>query len=148
MANKFELDKLLNSVSRVKREVPILLANQAQNYFVSSFRKQGWSDTGNWKEVKRRTPGTPEYKYPAFSGLSRRTKPILVMSGRLRRAVSASIREATFDRIRLTVPLPYAEALNYGTNKMVARKFMGDSRELREKQLRLIKNSFDKAFNV
>lgn len=148
MANKFELDKLLNSVSRVKREVPIVLANQAQNYFVSSFRKQGWSDTGAWQEVQRRISGTPEYKYPAFKGLSRRTKPILVMSGRLRRAVSSSIREATFDRIRLIVPLPYAAAQNYGTNKIVARKFMGDSRELREKQLRLIKTSFDKVFNV
>jgi hypothetical protein len=148
MPNKFELDKLLNNVSRVKREVPILIANQAQNYFVSSFTKQGWSDTGAWKEVKRRIEGTTEYKYPAFKGLSRRTKPILVMSGRLRRAVSGSIREATFDRIRLVVALPYAAAQNYGNNKIVARKFMGDSRELREKQLRLIKTSFDKAFNV
>ena len=148
MANKFELDKLLNSVSRVKREMPIVLANQAQNYFVSSFRKQGWSDTGAWKEVNRRIEGTPEYKYPAFKGLSRRTKPILVMSGRLRRAVSGSIRDATFERIRLVVALPYAAAQNYGNNKLVARKFMGDSRELREKQLKLIKTSFDKAFNV
>ena len=148
MPSKFELDKLLNSVSRVKREVPIVLANQAQNYFVSSFRKQGWSDTGAWKEVNRRISGTPEYKYPAFTGLSRRTKPILVMSGRLRRAVSGSIREATFERIRLVVALPYAAAQNYGNNKIVARKFMGDSRELREKQLKLIKTSFDKAFNV
>lgn len=131
--NKFGFGKVLQNIERTKRELPIQLANQAQNYFTGSFTKQGW-DSVHWKEVKRREPGTPEYKYPKKKGLSRRTSPILVRTGTLRRAVSNSIRSATFQSVRLIVDLPYAKRHNDGLKDMPQRKFMGDSPVLRSMQ--------------
>lgn len=148
MANKFGLDDVIKRFDSLKRSVPILLANQAQRFFVDTFTNQAWPDTGKWEEVNRRISGTKEYKYPKTKGLSRRVTPILVRSGALRRAVSNSIRQATFERIRLDVPtsLAYAGVHNFGTNKIPMRKFMGDSPILRKKQVDLIQREFNKAF--
>lgn len=139
MGNKFELDKVINAMAQAKEDIPRLLANQAQNHFASSFKKGGW-DGSPWKEVKRRIEGTKEYKYPMRKGLSRRTKPILVQSGKLRRAVSMSARVVTWQRILLTVDLPYAERHNEGKDGMPKRKFMGHSSVLQDKQMKLINN--------
>jgi phage gpG-like protein len=137
MNNKFEFDKVIKAMEQVKSELPRLLANQAQNYFASSFKSGGWDGTP-WKEVKRRQEGTPEYKYPMRKGLARRTKPILVQSGNLRRAVSMSARVVTWQRIQLVVDLPYADRHNEGKDGMPKRQFMGDSVVLHEKQINLI----------
>src|SRR5450631_3656166 len=96
-----------------KRELPIQLAAQAENYFHRSFDNQGF-DGKQWQNVKRKIEGTPEYKYPALKGLSRRTKPILQLSGALRTAVGRSIQQATFEKVVLSVALPYASAQNDG----------------------------------
>lgn len=148
MANKFKLDEVISGFNALKRSVPILLANQAQNFFVDTFKNKGWPDTGQWKEVKRRIPGTTEYKYPKFKGLSRRETPILVRSGVLRRAASNSIRQATFEAIRLDVPesIKYAGVHNFGDGRVPMRKFMGHSAILEKKQLDLIQREFNKAF--
>lgn len=148
MANKFKLDETIKRFDSLKRSVPILLANQAQTFFVQRFKEQSWPDTGNWKQVQRRIQGTNEYKYPKSKGLSRRVTPILVRTGALRRAVSTSIRQATFEKIRLDVPtsLVYAGVHNFGTNRIPMRKFMGDTPILRKKQLDLIQREFNKAF--
>ena len=136
MDNKFHFGRLLTNLNVMKRELPILLANQAQNFFVRSFTQQGW-DGEHWQEVKRRIEGTPEYKYPKFKGLSRRTSPILVRTGRLRRAVSNSIRSATWQSVRLVVDLPYAANQNEG-DTVPRRHYMGNSPLLvAEQQLKI-----------
>lgn len=149
MSDKFHFDKLKVNLLRIKQELPIILANQAQNYFVASFTNQGWDGTG-WKEVNRRQPGTDEYKYPKFKGLSRRTSPILVRTGRLRRAVSNSIRSATFQSIRLVVDLPYAAAQNEGDSSinLPRRHYMGNSPILVEKQKAKIKQYINKTWQA
>lgn len=126
--NRFNLKEVFDRFTRLKKELPRVIANQAQNYFVRAFTSQAW-DGDKWKEVKRRTPGTPEYKYPKFKGLSRRTTPILVLSGRLRRAVSNSIKIARWDRIQLLVEAPGAIALNEGdeSRNLDARPYMKHS---------------------
>lgn len=132
----------------MKQDLPVILANHAQNYFVSSFTKQGWDDKG-WKEVKRRQPGTDEYKYPKFKGLSRRTSPILVRTGRLRRAVSNSIRSATFQSVRLVVDLPYAAAQNDGDSiNLPKRHYMGNSPVLMQQQRIKIKSFINKTWQA
>lgn len=89
----------------MKQTVPTLLANQAQNFFVASWRKQGWEDRG----IER---------WPARQDKGRKSqgRAILVKSGKLRRAVGQSIRIKTFDKIQFVVALPYAAVHNDGYN--------------------------------
>lgn len=132
--NKFNLGATITALNKTKRELPIKIANLTRNFFLNSFRQQGFTDAveNKWKEVQRRIPGTPAFKYPKKKQLSRRTSPILVRTGKLRREVSNSIRNATWEEIRLGVSdaTPYAEAQNDGTKHIPKRKFMGKSRML------------------
>jgi len=151
--NKLNFDKITAQIPQVERELLVSLGNQAQNYFVSSWRKQGFGDD-KWKEVQRREQGTKAYKYPKTKGLQRRTSPILVgagyktRGGTLRRAVSNMMRTAEIGkgRLRMVVDVPYAGYLNEGTDKMVKRQFVGQNRELTEMQEKKIKQIYDKMF--
>ena len=145
--SKFDFLSILQKVEQTKKELPKKLANVTQNYFVLSFRKQGF-DGGKWQEVKRRIPGTPEFKYPKTKGLSRRTKPILIESGELRRRVANSILLATWPTVKLMVDLPQAAAINEGLGNMPKRQFIGQSNELTEKQIRLVEGYFDKIWEA
>ena len=147
MGNQFGTDKILKNIDQLKGELPVVLANQAQNYFTNSWRQQGW-DGEDWKEPNRRIPGTPEYKYPKKKGLGRRTRATLVQTGRLRRAVSNSIRKATFEKVQLVVAVPYAKYHNEGEGHMPKRQFMGDSPLLRRKQITTIRQQVDKIWKV
>ena len=117
----FNFDEIKKQIEHSNREIMTVLANQAQNYFVSSFRKQGF-DGKAWDEVKRRTPDTPEYKYPKSKGLQRRTSPILTGAGyksrgvTLKRAVSNMSRTAQVGKgtLRMIVDVPYAKIQNEG----------------------------------
>lgn len=147
MANQFGFDRVLRNMQQLKSELPTELANQAQNFFTGSWRSQAW-DGNDWQVPKRRIEGTPEYKYPKKKGLGRRTRATLVQSGRLRRAVSNSIRNATFEKIQLIVAVPYASYHNDGTDKLPKRQFMGDNPTLRAKQVETIKKQIDKVWQV
>lgn len=149
MSDNFHFNKLKVNILKLKSELPVILANQAQTYFTQTFTKQGWDGT-SWKEVNRRKEGTNEYKYPKFKGLSRRTSPILVRTGTLRRAVSNSIRSASFQSIKLVVDLPYAAAQNDGVpeHNLPRRHFMGNSHLLREQQVLKIKNYMNKLWQA
>jgi len=143
MANSFNFQQVKINLERTKRELPIVLSKLTENHFTESFTK-GALDEHKWKEVQRRIPGTPEYKYPKKRGLSRRTSPILVRTGNLRRKVSRSITNASWQQIRLAVDLPYADAQNAGTDKIVARPFMIQTKALEQMQLKAIDNQMDK----
>lgn len=146
MDNKFLFGQLLKNLQTMKGEIPVILANQAQTFFTRTFTNQGW-DGQPWQQVKRRIEGTSEYKYPKTKGLSRRTSPILVRTGTLRRAVSNSIRSATFQSIRLVVDLPYAYNQNEGVT-IPKRHFMGNSPLLEQQQVLKIKQYIDKAWRA
>lgn len=150
MSNKFKIDLILKNVDKIKTTVPPLIANQARNFFLDSFKQGAWRDgnTQGWKEVQRRIQGTREWKYPKTKQLSRRTSPILVRTGKLRRAVRNSVRQQTFSKVELVVPLKYAAVHNEGEGNMPQRKFMGDSKTLTAMQFKLIYREFDKAWNV
>jgi len=143
--NFFNFRQVKERLIATKRELLVLLGNQAQNYFYSSFRKQAFNGQP-WKEVQRRIEGTPAYKYPKTKGLQRRTSPILVgagykvRGGKLRRAVSNMARTATFNvnGFRMIVDVDYAGYLNDGTPKMAARRFVGQTQELTEMQRKKI----------
>lgn len=146
LKDKFRLWLVRDNIAQVKRELPIRLANVSQNYFVGSFTKQGF-DGQQWQEVKRRIPGTPEYEYPRKKDLGRRTRPILIGkgSGKLRRAVSNSIRVQVWPQVRLVVDLAYAAAHNEGNpaRNLPKRQFIGQTPELTLQQEAIMKRYFD-----
>lgn len=141
--SQWNFDKVKRQLEQTKRVLPVRLAKQAENHFTESFTK-GALDEHKWKEVNRRIEGTYEYKYPKKKGLSRRTSPILVRTGNLRRKVSRSMANATWDGVRLVVDLPYAKAQNEGTDDIPARPYMKQTNTLAKKQVDLINNEMDK----
>lgn len=145
MSNKFNFDKTLARVRQAKAQLPNILAKQAEGFWSDNFRAQCWEGS-EWKVPQRRIPGTKAYKYPLTKGLSRRTKGTLIGTGALRRAVSNSSRVRTPERVVWVVDLPYAAAHNYGKDGMPQRKFMGDHRDLRRKQLKTINDTIRKAW--
>ena len=138
MANKFNFDKVIANLQRTKRDLPVKLANETKNYFLSSWQKQGW-DGQKWQEPLRKKKK---------GGSSRNNSATLVQSGRLRRDVANSLRQATFDKIFFRVDNPYAQIHNEGGTgrafgkhsfKMPKRQFIGQTNELRNKQIAIIK---------
>lgn len=126
------------------------MAMANKNYFLKTFKVQGW-DSEQWKEVNRRIAGTKEYKYPAKKGLRRRTRPILVGKGSLRRAVNSSIKSVSPTRVRFVVDLPYAAIHNEGLRMrngapMPRRQYMGQNKETDRINKDIIKKYADKAF--
>lgn len=105
---RFGFQRILNNAEKLKRSLPIKLANSTQNFFVDSWRKQGWDDGGvkSWKPRRKETKKSIG-------------RAILVRAGKLRRAVGQSIRSATFDKIQLVVALPYAKVHNEGESVTV-----------------------------
>lgn len=150
--NKFGFGSIKEKIRQMKEILPAQLANQAQNYFVASWTKQGW-DGKKWETPQRKIQGTSEYKYPKKKGLGRRTRATLVQTGDLRRRTANSIRSAKLGRegVRLVVDLPYAAIHNDGGpmangGKMPQRTFMKDSPILRVQQREKIKLFTDKVW--
>lgn len=141
--NEFNFGRVLTNFSQLKRTLPVKVANDAQKFFVASWQRQGWDDTGvvKWMPRKKETKRT-------------QGKAILVGTGKLRRAVNNSIRETTFDKVRLVIDgdtIPYAAVHNEGLRAgrgagfiMPKRQFMGDSQDLRKIQLKTITKEIDK----
>jgi len=144
MDNPFLFDQVRNRLAITKRVLPVKLANQVERHFTEAFDKGGL-DEYRWQEVKRRIPGENAYKYPKKKGLSRRTKPILTMSGTLRRKVSRSIVSSTWSSILLQVrDLNYAKRHNEGLDGMPARPFMKQTVVLTTMQKTLIDDEMKK----
>jgi hypothetical protein len=154
--SKFNFEKIQANLSKIQSELPLILANDVQNYTLDAFKKQGY-DGKRWAQVQRRIEGTPEYRYPKTKGLSRRTKPILVLSGALRRAASNLVSSAKvskrYDGFKMILSInasviPYAGYLNDGTNNMVARPFLKRNRELDQIVKNRITNYIDRLWQV
>lgn len=143
--SKFNFDKV---AAKIRQKEPAILremANIARNHYVNSFKRSSW-DGKSWREVMRRIPGTKAYLYPKKKGLGRRTRPILIGKGTLRRAVNSSVKAVTNKKIYFKVSLPYAAVHNYGTRKMPQRQFMGWDRFLHNKAIETIKKNIDQCF--
>ena len=156
MGTQFKLEEVKMKLAQSEREVMVLLSNQAQNYFLQSWRNQAF-DGESWKEVQRRTEGTKAYKYPKEKGLQRRTAPILVGSGwkkrggTLRRAVSTMSRTAENIgpfKVRMIVDLPYAKVINEGGRNMPQRQFVGQTAELTRMQTEKIENIISRIWKI
>lgn len=135
-------------MSQAKTSVPLKVANLTKNYFLSSFRNQGWEGS-KWDEVNRRIKDTKEYKYPTKPKASSRTSPINIRTGKMRRQVSASLKEVTYQRIRFVVDMRSVGFKdNYAEYANESRKFMGQSARLKALQKKKITNEFRKIWNT
>lgn len=136
MADKFTFDRVVRNFEKLKTTLPVILANEAQNFFAGSWKTQGFTD----KSLNPWLPRTKETK-------KTKGKSIMVSTGKLRRAVQNSIREKSFSKIRLVIEggsIPYAARHNNGEDGMPKRQFIGDSEALRKQQRKTIVNQIDK----
>ena len=139
--NKFNFDRVLQNLDRVKNILPKTLANETKNYFVKEFNSQEWNGT-KWKPSKRQT--NPKK--------TRDTAATLVQSGTLRRAVINSLQSATFEKIFFEVKdVDYAKVHNEGLRagrgkgfQMPKRQFMGQTTKLSIIQRATIDKVIDK----
>jgi phage gpG-like protein len=145
MANKFNFAEVKRKIELTKKQLPAILAKETEKAFVENFYQGGFFGK-KWQVPQRRVPGTNAYKYPKKGGFSRRTKPTLTMTGRLRQAVNTSTRVKTFELIKLVVDLKYAARHNDGLDGMPKRQFMGEHPELTKKQKAIITKFFDKVW--
>lgn len=154
MDTKFNFKRVLYALEKEKKIAAINMAKEVRNYSLKAFKDQGYNGQP-WRNVQRRIPGYPAYKYPLKKGLSRRTSPILVRTGRLRREVSkmATSARITFSKYDFKVQVslndsvvPYAKYINKGTENMVKRQFMGNTPALRRILKETLKKHTTKAF--
>jgi len=133
--DKFDLDVVIKRLEQTKSELPKIFANDAMNFVNDNFKKQGFDNMPieRWREVKRRMQGTKAWKYPKKKALGRRTRAILVQTGRLRRATY--IKKATWSETTIANPTPYADYHNSGTARIPQRQFMGHSKALEKIQI-------------
>lgn len=141
MAERFNFQRVIANMDRIKTTLPRVLANETKNYFVGEFNKQQW-DGKRWLDPKRKQKTT---------GSSRNQSATLVQSGTLRRAVINSLQQATFKLIQFEVKdVAYAKVHNEGLRagrgvgfQMPKRQFMGQTKKLWEIQRRVIDKTID-----
>lgn len=162
--DKFPLHTIADHFAKVLRTAPRLLGNDALNFFLDSFKRQGWQGATfqPWAARKNKT--------------NNKGRAILVQSGRLRR--SPRIISTTAETATIGTDVPYAQAHNEGFNgsvkqnvkafdrksaigKIVAvrahartiqmslpkRQFMGDSPVLTKQLINRLTNELMKAAN-
>ncbi len=132
--SKFNLGKVEKGGRTAMERSMILIGNEAKNFFVASFRKQGFDD----RNVQPWKPRKKEGK--------RKGRAILVDSGDLRRSIVREPVNKTQLSVKISTDLPYAKVHNEGTTKMPKRQFMGDSYKLNEMCKKIIVSQLDKIF--
>ena len=131
------LQKKIKGLKGLKNTLPILIGNEAKNFFQGSFRNQGFTDDDLQKWQRRK------------SRRNDKGRAILVDTGDLRNSIR--VRIATFNKIVITSDLPYSAVHNYGKRagrgkgfKMLQRQFMGKSVKLNGIIEKLIKKQINK----
>lgn len=142
MTLRESINRKIRNLKDAKRNIPFLVSNNSKNFFLQSFRNQGFTDNSLEKWQKR-------------DNRSRRNsgRAILVDTGALRRSIKVS--QSSFNKIVITSNLPYASVHNYGLKagrgrgfKMPKRKFMGNSKKLNQQNIDIIKSELTKIFKA
>lgn len=106
MTRKFNLNRYERHFKKVLQYAPGMLGNDAVNFFLDNFKRQGW--LGNSIEPWRKR--SPKAK-------RNRGRAILVDTGRLRRSIR--IIQASGGVVRIGSDVPYAKAHNEGFRGVV-----------------------------
>ncbi|MCW3128210.1 MAG: phage virion morphosis protein [Bacteroidetes bacterium] len=140
---KFAFDKVIQNMERVKRELPVVLADMARKHINENFDKQSF-DGKPWAPLKQSGKKTGK----------RNNSPMLVQSGRLKRAAVNSVKIVSWDRIVFSLDpgeAPYAAVHNQGLKAgrgtgfmMPRRQFIGDDEALKAEQRNTITGYINK----
>lgn len=128
---KFEFDENSLKYKKFKKEIPIIVANEAVNHFKEGFLPQNAgrrTDASKDGWAKKRS-GKPSY---------------LTLTGTMRKLMKD---KETFDIIVIKPPVEsdgYAYKHNFGVEGQVKREFLGDSKELVEKNYKTIEKELAK----
>jgi phage gpG-like protein len=133
--SKFNLGKIEKGGRTAMERSIILIGNEAKNFFVNSWRLQGFDD----RSVQKWTPRKKQDK-------KRAGRAILVDSGDLRRSIIREPVNKSQLSVKISTDLPYAKVHNEGIGKMPKRQFMGDSYKLNELCKKIIISQLDKIF--
>jgi phage gpG-like protein len=131
MNNSDKIKKQLEEVEKVIEKTLRQMGVEIKNFFINSFKKQGFTD-----EQFEKWDGRKDKKDEG--------RAILVKTGDLRRSIKVS--EQTNDSVTISTDLPYAQYLNEGTKNMEKREFMGYSKALDSKIKKIIDENIKKIF--
>ncbi len=128
----FKVNESVKKFRRVKKTLPLILANNAKNHFVKGFRQGGGqTDKGKWIPRKKKEEGG--------------RRAILVFRGRLWKSIG--IISASFDKISVgSRGVKYAKRHNEGLDGMPQREFVGPSKVLEKESRKKIENEMKKMF--
>jgi len=120
MAQNFSLNPIERHFEQVLQYAPGLLGNDAVNFFLDSWKRQGWLDysTTAWRQRSKN---------------SKRNKgrAVLIDSGRLRRSIR--ITSITGGAVTISTDVPYAKMHNEGFRGVVNVAAFGRNRYVKEK---------------
>jgi phage gpG-like protein len=138
--SKFNLGKIEKGGRTAMERSIILIGNEAKNFFVNSWRLQGFDDKSVQKWVARKKQDK-----------KRAGRAILVDSGDLRRSIIREPVNKSQLSVKISTDVPYAKIHNEGLTmknggKMPKRQFMGDSYKLNELCKKIIISQLDKIF--
>lgn len=145
----FEFDKSLQLYRGFQIKAPKVIAENSLNHFLKGFRKGGGqtdASKGGWaKRGPRPNESGMQQSFLIGGPGSKKGKGKGGSGGALRRSVQ--ILKATFKEIIIgTTRIPYAARHNEGLKGMPQREFIGDSKELNEKNEKLLTNLLGKVF--
>ncbi len=93
----FNLKKVLDKYNKLKVNLPKQIANEGQKFYLKNFNEQQWNGVP-WAQRRNK----------------KNLRKLLVRTEQLRRAVSNSRREISFNRIRFEVFVQSKKGFNYG----------------------------------
>lgn len=136
-----KLPNVPRQAKRLKQILPRIVANEALNHFLEGFRRGG-------KQTDQSASGWAKRKRPDRSEVRRGRRAILVKTGALRNDIK--VRRTTFQKIIISTldTGAYASVHNLGNpaRNTPQREFLGKSRKLDAKVVRLIRREMDKLF--
>lgn len=133
--SKFNLKQVEKGGRTAMERSLILIGNEAKNFFVNSFRLQGFEDVNvqKWKPRKKQTKRNIG-------------RAILVDSGDLRRSIIRQPVNKANLSVKISTDLVYAKVHNEGIGKMPKRQFIGNSYKLNENCKKIVVSQLDKIF--
>lgn len=134
----FNFAKKIRGLRKMKRDLPLIIANMAKRHYVDSFRKGGFTDASfsPWQARKSRDRSD---RSKVNAG---RNRAILVKTGHLRNSIR--VRIATFQKIEIgAYGVPYGVYHNKGEGNLPKRQFLGESRQLNYRIKKRIRQAMD-----
>lgn len=132
----------LKAFSSLNRTLPTIVGNHAKNFFVKSFKNQGFEYNGikKWQARKGEigVGGLARVKKKSDS-----SRAILVKTGNLRNSIR--VESANMRRIKIVSDVDYGKYHNDGTNKLPKRQFIGESETLKRELTDIITKNVKKA---